>query len=285
MSGVLPSIFIIAKIDLAIYYLSININFANLRNVPLRYCKVYVIAIYLIKSNAGNHSMIIVKQAVVIKHIMPISEIRRIIGTYLGNEDFYWELDYISGDLKIQYIAPYAREEVYHFSNTVRDDTWYSDENGARLGRLELTYDSSDSNYIIDSNELDAEEKSRLDDSSNLLTNAEQEKILSKLNNVSEKNYFDMVIVTVDSLNGKTEQEYADEYYSNNNFGYGSNSEGIILLVAMKERRVRISARGRENTLDDKCIENIMSSVRPELTAKNYYNAFLSFIDLVENSL
>lgn len=285
MSGVLPSIFIIAKIDLAIYYLSININFANLRNVPLKYCKVYVIAIYLIKSNAGNHSMIIVKQAVVIKHIMPISEIRRIIGTYLGNEDFYWELDYISGDLKIQYIAPYAREEVYHFSNTVRDDTWYSDENGARLGRLELTYDSSDSNYIIDSNELDAEEKSRLDDSSNLLTNAEQEKILSKLNNVSEKNYFDMVIVTVDSLNGKTEQEYADEYYSNNNFGYGSNSEGIILLVAMKERRVRISARGRENTLDDKCIENIMSSVRPELTAKNYYNAFLSFIDLVENSL
>ena len=205
--------------------------------------------------------------------------------SYLGNEDFYWELDYISGDLKIQYIAPYAREEVYHFSNTVRDDTWYSDENGARLGRLELTYDSSDSNYIIDSNELDAEEKSRLDDSSNLLTNAEQEKILSKLNNVSEKNYFDMVIVTVDSLNGKTEQEYADEYYSNNNFGYGSNSEGIILLVAMKERRVRISARGRENTLDDKCIENIMSSVRPELTAKNYYNAFLSFIDLVENSL
>ena len=90
---------------------------------------------------------------------MPISEIRRIIGTYLGNEDFYWELDYISGDLKIQYKAPYAREEVYHFSNTVRDDTWYSDENGARLGRLELTYDSSDSNYIIDSNELDAEEK------------------------------------------------------------------------------------------------------------------------------
>ena len=150
MSGVLPSIFIIAKIDLAIYYLSININFANLRNVPLKYCKVYVIAIYLIKSNAGNHSMIIVKQAVVIKHIMPISEIRRIIGTYLGNEDFYWELDYISGDLKIQYIAPYAREEVYHFSNTVRDDTWYSDENGARFGRLKLTYDSIDSNYILD---------------------------------------------------------------------------------------------------------------------------------------
>lgn len=47
-----------------------------------------------------------------------------------------------------------------------------------------------------------------------------------------------MIIVTVDSLNGKTVEEYADDYYDDNGYGYGENNSGILFLVAMDDREL-----------------------------------------------
>lgn len=53
-----------------------------------------------------------------------------------------------------------------------------------------------------------------------------------------------MIVVTVDSLNGKTVEEYADDYYDDNGYGYGENNSGILFLVAMDDREWNISTSG-----------------------------------------
>ncbi|MBO5147409.1 MAG: TPM domain-containing protein [Clostridia bacterium] len=40
------------------------------------------------------------------------------------------------------------------------------------------------------------------------------------IDEVSEKHKFDLVIVTVNSLNGKTSTEFADDFYDYNDYGF-----------------------------------------------------------------
>ena len=54
----------------------------------------------------------------------------------------------------------------------------------------------------------------------------------------------DVVIVTVASIEGKTATEYADDYFDYQGYGYGEKSDGILLLVGMKERVWAISTHG-----------------------------------------
>lgn len=76
-------------------------------------------------------------------------------------------------------------------------------------------------------------------DDAGLLTSAE----IAQLEERSAQFYIDtgmeLVIVTAESLDGKTAMAYADEYFDAN---YGEN--GILLLIAMQEREWHISTTG-----------------------------------------
>ena len=71
----------------------------------------------------------------------------------------------------------------------------------------------------------------RLVDDADLLTDSEEKELNQQLDTVSEEQECDVIIVTVDSLNGKTVEEYADDYYDDNSYGYGENNSGILFLV------------------------------------------------------
>ena len=53
-------------------------------------------------------------------------------------------------------------------------------------------------------------------DNAGLLTDSEQSELLDKLDEISERQQVDIVVVTTDSLNGKTPEAYADDLYDNN---------------------------------------------------------------------
>ena len=57
-------------------------------------------------------------------------------------------------------------------------------------------------------------------DDADLRTEHEESVILATLNTVSKKQQADIVIVTVDSLDGKTATEYADDFYDEHGYGY-----------------------------------------------------------------
>lgn len=65
----------------------------------------------------------------------------------------------------------------------------------------------------------------RLVDDADILTDSEEKELNQQLDTVSEEQECDVIIVTVDSLNGKTVEEYADDYYDDNGYGYGEKRQ------------------------------------------------------------
>ena len=123
-------------------------------------------------------------------------------------------------------------------------------------------------------------EKSRLWDMADLLTLEEKRQLSQKLDEVSERLQFDLVIFTTDSLSGYTPGDYADTYYDSNGYGYGESRDGALLLISMEGRDWWISTCGFGTiALADDRIEAIGEDIVPSLTSGNYSNAFSTFID------
>ena len=89
-----------------------------------------------------------------------------------------------------------------------------------------------------------AAEKPLLVDESNLLSSEEFSSLESILNSYSDELGFDIVVLTVGSLDGKSSMEYADDYYDYNGYGQGENHDGCILLLSMEERDWWLSTTG-----------------------------------------
>lgn len=82
------------------------------------------------------------------------------------------------------------------------------------------------------------------------------------------------VILTVDSLEGRRAQDYADDYYDQT--GYGD--DGVLFLLAMAEREWYISTTGEAMYhLTDTELDQIGDGMLSYLSSGNYAEAFLSF--------
>lgn len=128
----------------------------------------------------------------------------------------------------------------------------------------------------------------RLVDSSNLLSSSEQTDLMKKLDEISERQKFDVAIVTVDSLDGKTTEAYADDFYSYNGYGQGVNKDGVLLLVS-KQADSRgsyrhISAHGFGITaFTDDGLQWIISQIKPSMLDDDYVKAFNDFAEYADD--
>ena len=86
--------------------------------------------------------------------------------------------------------------------------------------------------------------KTRLTDDAGLLTEEEKTALCAKLDEISERQAFDVVVVTKNGLDGKTAQEYADDFFDYNGFGQGEEYDGALLLLDMDSRAFQISTSG-----------------------------------------
>lgn len=127
----------------------------------------------------------------------------------------------------------------------------------------------------------------RLADQEELLTTEEQEELLARLDEISERQQCDVVIVTVASIEGKTATEYADDYFDYQGYGYGEKSDGILLLVGMKERVWAISTHGSLgiSAFTDAGLDYIKEDVQFQLKLENYAKAFRTFASLCDQFL
>ena len=127
----------------------------------------------------------------------------------------------------------------------------------------------------------------RLADQEELLTTEEQEELLARLDEISERQQCDVVIVTVASIEGKTATEYADDYFDYQGYGYGEKSDGILLLVGMKERVWAISTHGSLgiSAFTDAGLDYIKEDVQFQLKLDNYAQAFRTFASLCDQVL
>ena len=126
----------------------------------------------------------------------------------------------------------------------------------------------------------------RLLDDAGLLTDAEAAELLNQLDEVSERQNFDVVIITVDSLGDETAQQFADEVYEACGYGYGEDHDGILLLISMEDRDWAISTTGYGITAFTRSgQEYLVDQFKPDLSDGNYLKAFQIFVEKSDDFL
>ena len=119
---------------------------------------------------------------------------------------------------------------------------------------------------------------SRLDDQAGLLDAEQQESLSSTLDEISERDQVDVVVVTVNSLEGKTAQAYAEDYFIDHGYGQGENGDGILFLLDMGDRNWAIATHGYAiEVFTDAGQSYIMDQVKPYLSDGDYNEAFQKF--------
>ena len=120
----------------------------------------------------------------------------------------------------------------------------------------------------------------RLVDVADLLSDEEEQLLTQKLDEVSERQQFDVVIVTTNTLSGKSPMAYADDYYDYNGYGFGADKDGALLLISMEDRDWWISTTGYGITaLTDFGIEKLGERMIDNgLSDGDYYEAFKTFV-------
>ena len=115
----------------------------------------------------------------------------------------------------------------------------------------------------------------RLVDQAELLTAEEQQQIQAKLDEVSELHHCDAVVMTVNSLEGKTATEYADDAFDYDGYGLGEDKAGILFLVDMGDRNWATSTHGYAITaFTDAGIQYVGGQMLDSLADGDYAEAF-----------
>lgn len=124
----------------------------------------------------------------------------------------------------------------------------------------------------------------RLVDDANLLTTNEEMELWGLLDDISERQQFDVVVVTVDSLEGKSPMEFADDYYDYNGYGYGIDRDGVLLLVSMEYRDYWISTTGYGITaITDAGIDYMEEKFVHYMSDGDYAKSFTVFAQLCDD--
>ena len=123
-------------------------------------------------------------------------------------------------------------------------------------------------------------------DMADLLT-AEEESVLQKrLASLSEEYQCDVVAATTNTFEGKNRQDYTDEFFYEEGYGYGKERDGIILMVNLNDREFHYATRGTAiRVFTDRNLETIDERVTPYLSAGEFADAFLEYADLAEHYL
>lgn len=122
----------------------------------------------------------------------------------------------------------------------------------------------------------------RMNDGAQLLTEDEDNELEASLEELSVRQSFDVVIATIDSLDGEgytSMEEYADDLYDYCQFGYGANRDGVLLLISKGDRKWHISTCGYGITaFTDAGIQYLGQQMTSDMADGDYAAAFRTFI-------
>ncbi|MBQ9946404.1 MAG: TPM domain-containing protein [Clostridia bacterium] len=122
------------------------------------------------------------------------------------------------------------------------------------------------------------ERTSLLYDLANIINDADEPEILTKLEEISASYECEIAILTVYGTEGKDITAFADDYYDYNGFGYGENDDGLILVVDMAERNYAISTYGTAiEIFNDHNLNYLENNFLSYLSDGDYYQAAVSF--------
>lgn len=129
-----------------------------------------------------------------------------------------------------------------------------------------------------------AQDKQRIFDEANILTESEVEKLESLAEEASEKQKADFVILTTDGEHGIDLEAYMDDFTEEQQIGYDPVEGNAVLLgIDLKESDVMIMGfeKGKERVDNDRAAQ-IREKITPYLSDENFFTAFEIFITTTE---
>lgn len=124
----------------------------------------------------------------------------------------------------------------------------------------------------------------RVVDDALLLSYDEFKDLSMILDEISERQQFDVVVHTTNDTDGLYIRDYADDFFDYNGYGYGSNYDGCVLVIDMSQRDWWISTCGYGiNALTDAGIDYIGDKIESDLSNGYYYDAFVAYAELCDD--
>ncbi len=128
-----------------------------------------------------------------------------------------------------------------------------------------------------------AENQQKILDTADILSEEEESRLQEQLADTAGTYQCDVAVAAVGSCEGKTPRQFAEDYYLESGYGFGTESDGILLLVSMEERQFYYATFGKATEIfTDYGLERIDEMVTPYLSDGEYYEAFSLFGRLAE---
>jgi len=116
-------------------------------------------------------------------------------------------------------------------------------------------------------------------DEAGLFSQDEMDRLDEEIQDLKAETDMDYVVLTIDDAEGKTSQEYADDYYEATGFGTHGNYSGMLYLIDMDNREIYISAEGdMMRYLTDERVETMLDHAFEEVADGNYADSALSVL-------
>ena len=117
-------------------------------------------------------------------------------------------------------------------------------------------------------------------DEPDVMTDAEETALVTKLEGIAAQYQMEVVVAAFETIDGASPMEYADDYYDYNGYGCGENRDGLVLIVVMDTSDWWISTRGTAITaFTDAGIDYIGEQITPYMSAGDFAGAFDAFAD------
>ena len=126
-------------------------------------------------------------------------------------------------------------------------------------------------------------------DYADVLTDEEEAYFLERCQTFTDEYKCEIAIVTITDTEGKTVQEYADDFYDYNGYGYGENKDGLLCVYLDGEegqRNATLTTYGTaQMNIGDDEIEDILLAVAGSAKFGEFKDAFDWYIDLSEEAV
>ena len=128
---------------------------------------------------------------------------------------------------------------------------------------------------------------SLVEDYADVLTDSEEAELIAKLEALGSEYDIEIGAITVDSYEGKDPQDFADDFYDYNGYGYGENDDGLIVVFNTGKgdgnRNLAISTHGKGiELLTDIEIDRIIEMMINPIKNGDFASAFDNFVSECE---
>ena len=121
----------------------------------------------------------------------------------------------------------------------------------------------------------------RVTDNAKLFTDTQKSELERKIGQLIEENEIDFRILTVMDADGKEPLQYAEEYYTDHEYGKGEEASGILLFIDITNRDIAVLTSGEAHTrLSDAQTNTIVEKMIPHAKNGDYFKAANVCFDL-----